>query len=74
MYIGSAGPGPGGRTDGRTEGGRRADGRGAGWAAERKGGRADGRAEILEHMSKSKKDAQRISVQKDVLNSSPSFF
>ena len=34
MYIGSAGPGPGGRTDGRT-GGRRAKG----------GGRADGRTE-----------------------------
>ena len=34
MYIGSAGPGPGGRTDGRTgggrTGGRRADGRAAG--------------------------------------------
>ena len=37
MYIGSAGPGPGGRTDGRT-GGRRVPGHG------RADGRADGRA------------------------------
>ena len=36
MYIGSAGPGPGGRTDGRTGGGRT-----GGWAD---GGRTGGRA------------------------------
>ena len=42
MYIGSAGPGPGGRTDGRADG-RRADGRTAGGrrADGRTGGRAD---------------------------------
>ena len=37
------------------------------------GPRANGRAEIIENIAH-RKDAQRNSVQKDVLNSSPSFF
>ena len=37
------------------------------------GPRAKGRAEIIENIAH-RKDAQRNSVQKDVLNSSPSFF
>ena len=37
------------------------------------GPRANGRAEIIENIAH-QKDAQRNSVQKDVLNSSPSFF
>ena len=52
MYIGSAGPGPGGQTDGRKGGrraDRRADGRTGGRTEGRKGrgGRADGGRKIL---------------------------
>ena len=47
--------------------------RAGGRAGGRADGRAGGRAEIIENIEH-RKDAQRNCVQKDVLNSSPSFF